>query len=120
MWGRLPVIKLAGNPSGLAIGPAAIKNQFLKQVADAITQAGNDPWGFGNFWNGDTTSHGAGISVMASQAHYLTNSTYSQRWLASILGANAWGSSAMVPPFRTALLRRARLWGNIRIAGWNA
>ena len=93
-------IKLAGNPSGLAIGQTAIKNQFLKQVGDAITQAGNDPWGFGNSWNGDTTSHGAGISVMASQAHYLTNSaqydTYSERWLANILGANAWGSSFIV------------------------
>ena len=37
---------------------------------------------------------------MASQAHYLTNSaqydTYSQRWLANILGANAWGSSFIV------------------------
>ena len=54
-------IKLAGNPSGLAIGQTAIKNQFLKQVGDAITHAGSDPWGFGNSWNGDTTSHGAGI-----------------------------------------------------------
>jgi endoglucanase len=93
-------IKLAGNPSGLAIGQTAIKNQFLKQVGDAITHAGSDPWGFGNSWNGDTTSHGAGISVMASQAHYLTNSaqydTYSERWLANILGANAWGSSFIV------------------------
>ncbi len=93
-------IKLAGNPSGLAIGQTAIKNQFLKQVGDAITHAASDAWGFGVSWNGDTTAHGAGISVMASQAHYLTNSAhydnYSQRWLANILGANAWGSSFIV------------------------
>jgi endoglucanase len=93
-------IRLAGNPSGLAITQSAIKNQFLQQVNDAITQAGTDAWGFGDPWNGDTTSHGAGISVMAAQAHYLTGTqsydTYSQRWLANILGANPWGSSFIV------------------------
>jgi endoglucanase len=93
-------LRLAGNPSGLAVTQAAIKNQFLKQVGDAITQAGTDPWRFGNPWNSDTTSHGAGISVMASVAYYLTGDakydTYSQRWMANILGANAWGSSFIV------------------------
>lgn len=93
-------IRLAGNPSGLAVTQAGIKNQFLQQVSDAITQAGTDAWGFGDAWNGDTTSHGAGISVMASEAHYLTGApeydTYSRRWLANILGANPWGSSFIV------------------------
>jgi len=93
-------LRLAGNPNGLAVTQAGIKNQFLKQVGDATTQAGTDPWGFGDPWNSDTTSHGAGISVMASQAHYLTGDskydTYSQRWMANILGANAWGSSFIV------------------------
>jgi endoglucanase len=93
-------LRLAGNPSGLAVTQAGIKAQFLKQVGDTITQAGNDPWGFGDAWNSDTTSHGAGISVMASEAHYLTGTaeyeTYSRRWLANILGANAWGSSFIV------------------------
>ncbi len=93
-------LRLAGNPSGLAVTQAGIKNQFLKQVGDAITQAGTDAWGFGDAWNSDTTSHGAGISVMASEAHYLTGAaeydTYSQRWLANIQGANAWGSSFIV------------------------
>jgi len=93
-------IRLAGNPSGLAVTQAGIKNQFLQQVSDAITQAGTDAWGFGDAWNGDTTSHGAGISVMASEAHYLTGAaeydTYSERWLANILGANPWGSSFIV------------------------
>jgi endoglucanase len=93
-------LKLAGNPSGLAVSQAGIKAQFLSQVGDAITQAGNDPWGFGDAWNSDTTSHGGGLSVMASEAHYLTGAaeydTFSQRWLANILGANAWGSSFIV------------------------
>jgi endoglucanase len=91
---------MAGNPTGFAINRAGIRNQFLKQVDDAITQANHDAWGFGDPWNDDTTSHGAGISVMASEAYYLTGAqrydTYSQRWMANILGANPWGSSFIV------------------------
>jgi endoglucanase len=91
---------VAGNPSGLAVTRQGIRNQLLQQVGDAITQAGNDAWGFGDVWNSDTTSHGAGISVMASEAYYLTGDryydTYSRRWLANILGANPWGSSFIV------------------------
>ena len=94
-------LEMAGNPSGLAVSQSSIRKQFLQQVDDAITQAGTDPWGFGDQWNsGDTTSHGAGLSVMASEAYYLTQSpsydTYSQRWLANMLGTNAWGSSFIV------------------------
>jgi endoglucanase len=94
-------LEMAGNPGGLAVSQAGIRQQLLRQVGDAITQSGIDPWGFGNHWNyGDTTSHGAGLSVMASEAYYLTHSsdydTYSQRWLANILGANSWGSSFIV------------------------
>jgi endoglucanase len=94
-------LDMAGNPSGLAISQSGIRKQFLQQVSDAIDQAGSDPWGFGYEWSsGDTTSHGAGLSVMASEAYYLTQSksydTYSQRWLANILGTNSWGSSFIV------------------------
>ncbi|MGB2607227.1 MAG: glycoside hydrolase family 9 protein [Candidatus Sulfotelmatobacter sp.] len=94
-------LRLAGNPPGLAVSQSTIRRQLLKQVDNAVTQAETDSWGFGTPWsNGDTTSHGAGLSVMASEAYYLTNSqsynTYSQRWLANILGANAWGSSFVV------------------------
>ncbi|MGA8271712.1 MAG: glycoside hydrolase family 9 protein [Candidatus Sulfotelmatobacter sp.] len=94
-------LKMAGNPTGLAVSQSGIRRQFLQQVDDAITQAGTDPWGFGYQWSfGDTTSHGAGLSVMASEAYYLSPSkiydTYSQRWLANILGTNSWGSSFIV------------------------
>jgi endoglucanase len=94
-------LDMAGNPSGLPVSAASIRKQLLLQVGDAITQAGADSWGFGYQWNfGDTTSHGAGLSVMASEAYYLTQSkiynTYSQRWLANILGTNPWGSSFIV------------------------
>src|ERR1035438_5409735 len=92
---------MAGNPDDLAVSKSSIRKQFLRQVGDAISQAGTDPWGFGNQWSsGDTTSHGAGLAVMASEAYYLTGSrsydTYSRRWLANSLGANAWGSSFIV------------------------
>jgi endoglucanase len=94
-------LEMAGNPGGLAVSAGSIRKQFLRQVGDAITQAGADPWGFGYPWHfGDTTSHGAGLAVMASEAYSLTQSkrydTYSQRWLANILGTNPWGSSFIV------------------------
>jgi endoglucanase len=92
---------VAGNPNGLAVNQSIVLAALKHQLGIAIAQAGSDVWGFGVPWqNGDTTSHGAGLSVMASELHYLTGSgtynTYSQRWLANILGANAWGSSFIV------------------------
>jgi endoglucanase len=94
-------LEMAGDPPGLAVSQKSIRSQLLRQVSDAITQAGTDVWGFGYPWsNGDSTSHGAGISVMASEAAYLTPAkrydTYAQRWLANILGTNPWGSSFIV------------------------
>jgi len=93
-------LREAGNPKGLAIDEAGIRSQFLQQVDDAITQANGDAWGFGDSWSSDTTSHGGGISVMASEAFYLTDNVkydrYAQRWMANVLGANPWGSSFIV------------------------
>jgi endoglucanase len=93
-------IRSAGNPKGLAIDESGIRTQCLKQVDDAIDQAASDAWGFGAAWNSDTTSHGGGLSVMASQAFYLTGNPkynrFAQRWMANVLGANPWGSSFIV------------------------
>jgi endoglucanase len=94
-------LDMAEDPGGLAVSKASVRRQLLRQVADAITQANTDPWGFGYPWSAsDSTSHGAGLSVMASEAYALTHAqayaTYSQRWLANILGSNAWGSSFIV------------------------
>ena len=94
-------LEMAGNPQDLEVSQSGIKQQLLQQVGDAISQAGTDTWGFGVDWSaGDTTSHGAGLSVMASEVHYLTQTksydTYAQRWLGNILGANSWGSSFIV------------------------
>jgi endoglucanase len=94
-------LQIAGDPDGMAVSKKEIRQQLLRQVGDAISQANADAWGFGYQWEyGDTTSHGAGLAVMASEAYFLTQSqsydTYSQRWLANVLGANAWGSSFIV------------------------
>ena len=94
-------IEQAGDPAGLAVSQTEIRGQLLRQVGDAIRLANKDAWRFGYVWSyGDTTSHGAGLSVMASEAHAMTGDkrydVYSQRWLANILGTNAWGSSFIV------------------------
>ncbi len=94
-------LQVAGDVDGLAISKPAIRRQLLDQVDAAIAQAETDPWGFGVPWDaGDTTSHGAGLSVMASEAHFLTGDArydkYSRQWLGNILGANSWGSSFIV------------------------
>jgi endoglucanase len=92
---------VAGDPGGLAVNQATMLSALENQLGVAISQSQRDAWGFGVPWQaGDTTSHGAGLSVMASELYYLTGSpsynTYSQTWLANILGANSWGSSFIV------------------------
>jgi endoglucanase len=92
---------MAGNPDGLAVSQSAMLAALKNQLGVAITQSGTDVWGFGVPWqNGDTTSHGGGVSVMASELYYLTTlnsyNTYAQKWLGNVLGANSWGSSFIV------------------------
>jgi endoglucanase len=91
----------AGNPTGLDITPAELVADLKKQLDRALAQAHTDPFGFGFPWDVfDTTSHGAGLSVMASEYDFLTSTTTfekeANRWLANILGANAWGASLIV------------------------
>ncbi|HET8911832.1 MAG TPA: glycoside hydrolase family 9 protein, partial [Ktedonobacteraceae bacterium] len=91
----------AGNPSGLAVTQADLLTDLKKQLDKAVAQAGTDPFGFGFPWaTFDTTSHGAGLVVMASEYDQLTATTvyasYGVQWLANILGANAWGVSLIV------------------------
>jgi endoglucanase len=91
----------AGNPSGLEVTQADLLSDLKKQLDKAVAQAGTDPFGFGFPWaTFDTTSHGAGLVVMASEYDHLTSTTayasYGVQWLANILGANAWGSSLIV------------------------
>jgi endoglucanase len=94
-------IAQAGNPSGLATTPAALIADLKKQLDKAAAQSAKDPFGFGFPWaTWDTTSHGAGLSVMASEYDHLTGTTtyaaYADQWLGNILGANGWGLSFIV------------------------
>jgi endoglucanase len=94
-------IRQAGNPPGLEVTQAALLADMKKALDGALAQAASDPFGFGFPWaTWDTTSHGAGLSVMASEYDQLSGtSTYAAfgaRWLDNILGANAWGSSFII------------------------
>jgi endoglucanase len=91
----------AGNPPGLEVTQAALVADLRKALDGAVAQAATDPFGFGFPWaTWDTTSHGAGLSVMASEFRQLTGdgsyARLSTRWLDNVLGANAWGSSFIV------------------------
>jgi len=91
----------AGNPTGLAVTQATLLADLKKQLDKAVTQGGKDPFGFGFPWNVyDTTSHGFGLVVMANEYDNLTGGSayaaYGSRWLANVLGTNAWGTSLVV------------------------
>jgi endoglucanase len=91
----------AGSPGGLEVTEAALLADLKKQLDRAVTQAQSDPFGFGFPWaTFDTTTHGAGLSVMASEYDHLTGTKaydqQAQSWLDNILGANAWGTSLIV------------------------
>jgi endoglucanase len=91
----------AGSPPGLEVTQAALLADMKKALDGALAQAATDPFGFGFPWaTWDTTSHGAGLAVMASEYDQLSGtSTYApftSRWLDNILGANAWGSSFII------------------------
>jgi endoglucanase len=86
---------------GLETTRRALLADLERAFGRAVRQAAGDPFQFGFPWaSWDTTSHGAGLSVMASELRRLTRSrayaAWSDRWLANILGANAWGVSLVV------------------------
>jgi endoglucanase len=94
-------IAQAGDPADLEVTRARLLDDLKKALDGAVAQAESDPFGFGFPWaTWDTTSHGAGLSVMASEYDQLagtdTYAAFSSQWLANILGANAWGSSFII------------------------
>jgi endoglucanase len=91
----------AGHPSGLEVSQKDLLHDLRKELQNATTQGGTDPFGFGFPWAAyDTATHGAGLAVMAREYALLTQSgtfdELSRRWAGNILGANAWGSSFIV------------------------
>ncbi len=94
-------IAQAGDPPGLEVTRADLAADMQKALEGAVAQSESDAFGFGNPWNTwDTTSHGAELTVMADAYDQLTGTdaygAYGRRWLANILGANAWGTSLIV------------------------
>ena len=94
-------IDLAGHPAGLAVTQAALLADIGKQLMRAEMQAGTDPFRFGFSWaTDDTTSHGAGLSVMANEYASLDGTgipaSRATSWLGNIMGANIWGLSFIV------------------------
>jgi len=91
----------AGTPTSLEVTQAGLLADMKKALDGALAQAATDPFGFGFPWaTWDTTSHGAGLAVMASEYDQLSGtSAYADRstgWLSNILGANAWGTSLII------------------------
>jgi endoglucanase len=94
-------IEHAGNPTDLEVTKAQLLADLGKQLNKAVAQSNTDPFGFGFPWaTFDTTSHGAGLVVMAAEYDELTGTdafaSDDSRWLGNILGANAWGTSLIV------------------------
>jgi endoglucanase len=92
-------LELAGDPDDLEMSRPELLADLKSQLdIAAVAQSKRDPFGFGYMWKGsDSVSHGAGLAIMAMEYDWLTKSseyaTYSDRWSANILGANAWGVS---------------------------
>ncbi len=94
-------LRAAGNPAGLPTSESAVIDDLHRELTVATQQSRQDPFGFGFPWAAaDTTSHGDGLAVMASEYDQLTGgdtfATLGERWLGNVLGANAWGSSLII------------------------
>ena len=91
----------AQHASGLAVTRAQLMADLRGQIEKGIHIAAPDPFGFGFAWDQwDTTTHGAGLTVMADEYDALAGrpvyAAWAQRWLDDILGSNAWGVSLIV------------------------
>ncbi len=95
-----------GRGARLEVTRAGLLADMRKALDRAVARGRSDPFGFGFGWaQYDTTTHGSGLSVMASEYDQVTGTSRygaeSTRWLGNILGANAWGSSFIVGDGRT-------------------
>jgi endoglucanase len=89
------------NRTGFAITRAGLLADMRRSLDRAVAQSATDPFRFGFGWaQWDTTTHGAGLSVMASEYDQLSGTrryaSIGTGWLDDILGANAWGSSLII------------------------
>jgi endoglucanase len=87
--------------TGLAVTTAQLMADLRGQIEKGIHIGAKDPFRFGFAWDQwDTTTHGAGLTVMADEYDALAGrpvyASWAQRWLDDILGSNAWGVSLIV------------------------
>jgi endoglucanase len=87
--------------TSLAVTAGQLVGQLRTQLDGAVAVGEKAPFAFGYPWSSsDTVSHGAGLSVMASEYDALTGtSTFArqaQGWMDNVLGANPWGASFIV------------------------
>ncbi|TMD26299.1 MAG: hypothetical protein E6I94_10800, partial [Chloroflexi bacterium] len=103
-------IPQAGNPAGLETSQAALLADLKKALDKALAQAATDPFQFGFPWSvWDTTSHGAGLAVMASEYDQLSGARAAAGWATSsapMRGASR-SSSATGRRSRTASTTRS-------------
>jgi endoglucanase len=91
----------AQHATGLAVTTAQLLANLRGQIEKGIRIGAKDPFRFGFAWDQwDTTTHGAGLTVMADEYDALAGrpvyAAWAQRWLDDILGSNAWGVSLIV------------------------
>jgi endoglucanase len=91
----------ATGATGLGVTAAQLVNQLHAQIDGAISVGTKYPFAFGVPWSSsDTVSHGAGLSVMASEYDAITGTatfaTQAEGWMDNVLGANPWGLSFIV------------------------
>ena len=94
-------IGVARDRKGLAVSQSELVNDLRAKLENAAAQADRDPFGSSYLVDrGEYTFQAARFSAMASEYDYMTNSNtfarYSTQWLATILGANSWGSTFIV------------------------
>ncbi len=98
---ELDLAMVVEHDTDIPVTSAELVGNLRAQIVKAIGVAGSDPFRFGFPWaQWDTTTHGAGLSVMANEYDALVHAPvygwWAQQWLGDILGSNAWGISLIV------------------------
>ena len=98
---ELDLAMRAQHVGGLAVTRAQLLANLRGQIEKGIHTAASDPFRFGFAWDQwDTTTHGAGLTVMADEYDALAGrpvyASWAQHWLDDILGGNGWGVSLIV------------------------
>jgi len=94
-------LAVAGTSAPAGVTRKELTTEITSQLHAAEVAGSHDAFGFGRNWrDGDTTSFGDGLAVMAAEADYLLGSKRyaadGRTWLGNMLGANPWGVSLII------------------------